>query len=79
MVRSSGDDALFHCPFVHIEDAGTAEFSDAEVACSCSEYLLKGGFMWSDDFWGSRAWDVLGETDWHACCRRSSIRSSTSR
>src|SRR5688572_12737954 len=30
VVRSSGDDNLFHCPFVHIEDAGTAEFSRSE-------------------------------------------------
>jgi len=22
-------------------------------------YLLKGGFLWADDFWGSRAWDVF--------------------
>src|SRR5262249_8728244 len=21
-------------------------------------YLLKGGFLWADDFWGSYAWDV---------------------
>ena len=57
VVRSSGDDNLFHCPFVHIEDAGTAEFTDADVA-RLREYLLKGGFMWSDDFWGSRAWAI---------------------
>ena len=57
VVRSSGDDNLFHCPFVHMEDAGTAEFSDADVV-QLREYLLKGGFMWSDDFWGSRAWAV---------------------
>ena len=33
------------------------EFSDADVV-QLREYLLKGGFMWSDDFWGSRAWAV---------------------
>ena len=57
VVRSSGDDNIFHCPFVHIEDAGTAEFTDADVI-QLREYLLKGGFMWSDDFWGSRAWAI---------------------
>jgi hypothetical protein len=57
VVRSSGDDNIFHCPFVHIEDAGTAEFTNEDVA-QLREYLLKGGFMWSDDFWGSRAWAV---------------------
>ena len=57
VVRSSGDDNLFRCPYVHIEDAGTANFSDTDAA-RLREYLLKGGFMWSDDFWGSRAWGV---------------------
>ncbi len=50
------DDALFQCPFVILEDAGTASFSQNEVA-RLREYLLKGGFMWVDDFWGSDAWD----------------------
>ena len=27
-----------------------------------SEYLLKGGFLWVDDFWGSNAWDVFEMT-----------------
>ncbi|HEX2458377.1 MAG TPA: DUF4159 domain-containing protein [Vicinamibacterales bacterium] len=50
------DDSLFQCPFVEIEDAGTAEFSDDEVV-RLRQYLLKGGFLWSDDFWGTAAWD----------------------
>jgi hypothetical protein len=57
VVRSSGDDNIFRCPFVHIEDAGTALFTDEDVV-QLREYLVKGGFMWSDDFWGSRAWEV---------------------
>lgn len=31
VVRSSDDDALFHCPFVHMEDPGTTRFSEADV------------------------------------------------
>jgi hypothetical protein len=50
------DDALFQCPFVIIEDAGTAGFTDEEVV-RLRQYLLKGGFMWVDDFWGTRAWE----------------------
>jgi hypothetical protein len=50
------DDALFQCPFVEIEDAGTATFSDAEVS-RLRDYLLKGGFLWADDFWGDAAWE----------------------
>jgi len=51
------DAELFRCPFAVLEDAGTASFSDEEAA-RLREYLLKGGFLWVDDFWGSRAWDV---------------------
>ena len=50
------DDALFECPYVHMEDVGTVTFSDREVE-SLRAYLLKGGFLWVDDFWGSYAWD----------------------
>jgi hypothetical protein len=51
------DDALFRCPFVIGSDVGTAQFSPTEAA-RLREYLLKGGFLWVDDFWGSRAWQV---------------------
>ena len=57
VVRSSGDENLFRCPYVHIEDAGTARFTEEDVQ-QLRRYLQKGGFMWSDDFWGSRAWSV---------------------
>ncbi len=57
------DPALFRCAFAMIEDAGTAAFSDAEVA-ALRAYLLKGGFLWVDDFWGPLAWswwvDLIG-------------------
>jgi hypothetical protein len=50
------DDALFSCPFAMATDVGTAEFSDDEVR-RLRAYLLKGGFLWVDDFWGTRAWE----------------------
>jgi len=49
------DEALFSCPFAMATDVGTLEFSDAEVD-GLRAYLLKGGFLWVDDFWGPRAW-----------------------
>ena len=55
VVRSSGDAALFNCPFVHMEDPGTARFSEADVL-QLRQFLQKGGFIWNDDFWGSAAW-----------------------
>ena len=49
------DDALFQCPFTTASDVGTLEFSPEE-ATRLREYLLKGGFLWVDDFWGTAAW-----------------------
>jgi hypothetical protein len=50
------DPKLFHYPFKFISDAGTVGFS-SEEAEPLREYLLRGGFLWADDFWGQRAWD----------------------
>ena len=50
------DDQLFECPLLLGSDVGTAALSDAE-AQRLRQYLLKGGFLWVDDFWGTRAWD----------------------
>jgi hypothetical protein len=63
-VVSALDDTLFQCPFTMATDVGTAAFSDAEVK-HLREYLLKGGFLWVDDFWGTRAWQ-----EWSAQMRR---------
>ena len=48
------DDYLYNCPYIHMEDVGTLRFSDAEVE-RVRDYLLKGGFIWVDDSWGSSA------------------------
>jgi len=50
------DPSLFECPFLMGSDVGTASFSDEEVK-QLRDYLLKGGFLWVDDFWGTQAWD----------------------
>lgn len=50
------DEALYQCPFVIMSDAGSAGFSAQDVEALRS-YLLKGGFIWADDFWGPWAWD----------------------
>jgi hypothetical protein len=49
-------DQLFNCPMIIASDAGTLAFSDQE-ASRLREYLLKGGFLWVDDFWGTEAWE----------------------
>jgi hypothetical protein len=53
VVRAT-DDALFQCPFVLMEDAGTVRFSPLEVE-RLQDYLLKGGFLLASDYHGSWA------------------------
>ena len=50
------DDQLFECPMLVGSDVGTAALSNGEVQ-RLRQYLLKGGFLWVDDFWGTAAWD----------------------
>jgi Domain of unknown function (DUF4159) len=51
------DEALFQCPYLHLEDIGTAAFTEEEVE-GLRLYLLKGGFVWTDDYWGTAAWET---------------------
>jgi hypothetical protein len=50
------DPELFDCPFVMMTEVGAAAISEEEAG-PLRDYLLKGGFLWADDFWGSYAWD----------------------
>src|SRR5918995_1427929 len=54
VVRAS-DPQLFNCPYVVASDAGTIGLKPAEVL-GLRDYLMKGGFLWVDDFWGTAAW-----------------------
>ncbi len=49
------DDELFQCPFIFMSDVGTIGINPDEAE-RLRQYLLRGGFLWVDDFWGSRAW-----------------------
>lgn len=51
------DDTLFGCPFIVMTEVGSL-YLNATEAERLRMYLLKGGFLWADDFWGSYAWDV---------------------
>jgi hypothetical protein len=50
------DDIIFQCPFIMMTEVGSAIIPDMD-APRLREYLLKGGFLWADDFWGEYAWD----------------------
>ncbi len=50
------DDEIFQCPFIFMSDVGTMALNTEEVE-RLRKYLLRGGFLWVDDFWGEYAWD----------------------
>ncbi|MDH4064315.1 MAG: DUF4159 domain-containing protein, partial [Acidobacteriota bacterium] len=50
------DPELFQCPFVMATEVGSAYF-DEEESAHLRDYLVKGGFLWADDFWGGYAWE----------------------
>ena len=56
VVVSLTDPLLYRCPLLFMLNIGTARFSPEEIL-RLREYFLKGGFLWVDDSWGSRAWD----------------------
>jgi hypothetical protein len=49
------DENLRDYPFVYIVEPGSLDLSDAEAA-SLRKYLLGGGFLMVDDFWGEAEW-----------------------
>jgi hypothetical protein len=55
---------LFDCPFIMMTEVGAADLSEAEIA-NLHDYLVKGGFLWADDFWGTDAWEW-----WESVIRR---------
>jgi hypothetical protein len=51
------DDQLFSCPFIMAGDIGSIGLTQTDAA-RLRTYLLKGGFLWTDDHWGSEEWEV---------------------
>jgi hypothetical protein len=49
------DKELFDYPFIYIVEPGRLTFTEEEVPI-LRRYLLNGGFLMCDDFWGDREW-----------------------
>jgi len=49
------DKELFDYPFIYIVEPGRLTFTEQEVPI-LRRYLLNGGFLMCDDFWGDRDW-----------------------
>ena len=55
------DDRIFDYPWVYATQVGYWDLSDAEVA-QLREYLNRGGFLVTDDFYGDREWELFRHT-----------------
>ncbi|HYK91026.1 MAG TPA: DUF4159 domain-containing protein [Acidobacteriota bacterium] len=49
------DPEILRYPFIYSVECGHWDLTDAEIA-ALREYLRRGGFLFCDDFWGSREW-----------------------
>lgn len=58
LVSLTEPEALSHCPFVMMTEVGSIDLDDRETE-NLRNYLLRGGFLWADDFWGERAWALF--------------------
>jgi Domain of unknown function (DUF4159) len=52
------DPTLTEYPFIYMVEPGSLYLDEDEVA-ALRKYLLNGGFLWVDDFWGDSEWDNL--------------------
>src|ERR1051325_1860403 len=60
VVLTLTDPLLYKCPFIMMTEGGAALLEDREAA-ALHDYIVKGGFLWADDFWGERAWQAWAE------------------
>lgn len=55
------DPKLFDYPWIYATQTGWWDLNDTEIA-ALREYLLRGGYLVTDDFWGPEQWEVFRET-----------------
>jgi hypothetical protein len=56
MLDLTTDDGIFDYPWLYAVEVGRWQLDDVEAA-RLREYLLRGGFLMTDDFHGSRQWE----------------------
>lgn len=64
IIRRLDDEDIFNYPFLYALEMGNnggVSFGEEELE-NLREYLLRGGFLFIDDFWGSREWDNFYRT-----------------
>jgi hypothetical protein len=55
------DERIFDYPWIYATQAGWWGLTDIETR-RLREYLLRGGFLVTDDFWGPEQWEIFRET-----------------
>ena len=60
LVLEITDPELFRHPFIYISEPGDLGFSEEELPI-LRRYLLNGGFLMADDFWGEDEWANFAE------------------
>jgi hypothetical protein len=58
---SLNDDKLWDYPWIYATQTGWWNLSEKEIA-RLREYLQRGGFLMTDDFWGEEQWAVFRRT-----------------
>lgn len=54
------DERIFDYPILYVVEPGSMELS-TEQAARLREYIMRGGFMFLDDFWGEYEWENVQE------------------
>lgn len=60
-VPLDGTDEIYNWPAMYSVEVGYWNLTD-EMCAQLREYLLRGGFLVVDDFWGDEAWEVFRQT-----------------
>jgi Domain of unknown function (DUF4159) len=60
-VNLDHEDDVYNWPWLCAGEMGDWKLTDAQ-AKTLREYLLRGGFLMLDDFWGTEEWDRFNET-----------------
>jgi hypothetical protein len=55
-INLDDEDDVFYYPWLYVALPGSWQLTDSQVL-KLREYLLRGGFLMADDFWGPEEWD----------------------
>jgi hypothetical protein len=60
-VNLDDEDDVYNWPWLAAGELGDWKLTDAQAA-KLRDYLLRGGFLYLDDFWGTQEWDRFEES-----------------